>query len=32
LPGDREAIRARATAAALHLARRLLSQTGNGSV
>ncbi len=32
LPGDREAIRGRATAAALHLARRLLSQSGNGSV
>jgi nicotinamide-nucleotide amidase len=32
LPGDREAIRSRATVAALHLARRLLRQDRDGSV
>jgi nicotinamide-nucleotide amidase len=32
LPGDRDAIRARATASALHLVRRLLSQNRHISV
>jgi nicotinamide-nucleotide amidase len=31
LPGDREAIRHRATAAALHLVRELLAQSGHNS-
>jgi PncC family amidohydrolase len=32
VPADRETVRARATVAALHLVRRLLSQSRDGSV